>query len=138
MDLNFNALKIAKEILSHLPFDVIHGDIYNLPFKPDKFDLILCLEVLEHLFFPNKALKEISQRFSGYYIFSVPNEPWYRLTRLFRFRKDIMRFGNHPEHINTWSSGSFCRLIKKYFIIDQILTPSVWTIVLCHQKKVTR
>lgn len=135
LDLNFEALKMAKEVLFHLPFDAIKGDIHHLPFKLDRFDLILCLEVLEHLPFPEKVLKEISHHFSGYCIFSVPNEPLYRLTRMLLFRQNIRQLGNHPEHLNHWSKNEFSRLIRKYFIIDQVVTPFLWTIVLCHKKE---
>lgn len=134
MDLNFDALKMTKKLLCHLPFHAINGDIYYLPFKLDSFDLILCLEVLEHLAFPEKALDELSRHFNGHCIFSVPNEPLYRLTRMLLFRQNVRQFGDHPEHLNHWSKNKFARLIKKYFIIDQIITPFPWTIVLCHKK----
>ncbi len=135
LDLSFEALKRAKIFLASLRFDIIKGDIYYLPFKLNRFDLILCLEVLEHLAFPEKALKEISQHFKGYCIFSVPNEPLFRLTRLLIFKQNIRRLGNHPEHLNHWSKNKFSQLIRKYFIIDQILTPFPWAIVLCHKKR---
>ncbi|MCP4372503.1 MAG: class I SAM-dependent methyltransferase [Deltaproteobacteria bacterium] len=132
VDLNFDALKVAQKMLSHVPFGVVHGDIYHLPFELRRFTLILCLEVLEHLAEPESVLKEISQNFNGYCIFSAPNEPLYRLTRLLLFRLNVRQLGNHPEHLNNWSKKAFSRLIKKYFIIDQVVTPFPWTIMLCH------
>jgi len=135
LDLNFDALKIARQMSTNVKFDAIKGDIYYLPSKLNRFDLILCLEVLEHLTFPGKALKEISHHFNGYCIFSVPNEPLYRLTRLLLFKQNIRQLGNHPEHLNHWSKNKFSRLLRKYFIIDQLVTPFPWTIVLCHKKE---
>ena len=135
LDLNFDALKMAKQMSTNVKFDAIKGDIYYLPSTLNRFDLILCLEVLEHLTFPGKVLKEISQHFNGYCIFSVPNEPLYRLTRLLLFKQNIRQLGNHPEHLNHWSKNKFSRLLRKYFIIDQLVTPFPWTIVLCHKKE---
>jgi len=135
LDLNFDALKIARQMSTNVKFDAIKGDIYYLPSKLNRFDLILCLEVLEHLTFPGKALKEISHHFNGYCIFSVPNEPLYRLTRLLLFKQNIRQLGNHPEHLNHWSKNKFSRLLRKYFIIDKLVTPFPWTIVLCHKKE---
>jgi 2-polyprenyl-3-methyl-5-hydroxy-6-metoxy-1,4-benzoquinol methylase len=126
---------MAKKVLNNLQLDVIKGDIYYLPFTLNRFDLILCLEVLEHLTFPEKVMEEVSIHFNGYCIFSVPNEPLFRLTRLLLFKQNIRKLGNHPEHINHWSRNKFSRLIRKYFIIDQIVTPFPWTIVLCHKKE---
>lgn len=133
LDLNLEALRMAKKALADLQFDAASGDIYNLPIKLSRFDLILCLEVLEHLAHPERILKEISKLNNYYCIFSVPNEPFYRLTRMLLFRQNIRKLGNHPEHRNKWSKSSFSRLIKRHFNIDQILSPFPWTIVLCHQ-----
>lgn len=37
------------------------ADAQKLPFKSDYFDLIFCLETLEHILFPQKALREIGR-----------------------------------------------------------------------------
>lgn len=132
VDIKFKALKIAQKILRKMDFHGINGDAYNIPIKLNRFDLVLCLEVLEHLSHPDKVLEEISEGFSGHCIFSVPNEPLYRLTRLL-FKQNVLQLGNHPEHVNHWSKYTFSRLIEKYFTIDKFLTPFPWTIVLCHK-----
>jgi SAM-dependent methyltransferase len=134
-DLNIEGLRIARNMLPHLQFDAVCGDICHLPFKLDRFDLILCLEVLEHIRCPERVLKEITRQFNGHCILSVPNEPLYRLTRMVLFRLNIRDLGNHPEHLNNWSKNSFSRLIEKYFVIDQVITPFPWTIVLCRKKE---
>lgn len=136
LDLNFEALKMARQVLTNIRFDAIKGDINNLPIRPNKFNLLLCLEVLEHLSCPEKVLIDISCHFNGYCIFTVPNEPLYRLTRLLLYRKNIKEFGNHPEHLNLWSKKAFYRLISKYYIIDQVVTSFPWTIILCHKKDI--
>lgn len=135
LDLNSDALKMAQELLTTFRFDAVQGDIYRLPFKLNRFDIVLCLEVLEHLKYPERVLREISRHYNGYCLFSVPNEPLYRLTRLLVFRANIRQLGDHPEHLNHWSKSRFTRLIRRYFTIDQTVTPFPWTIVLCHNKE---
>ena len=132
LDLNFPALRTAQDILKESNFAATNGNIYNLPFCLSAFDAILCLEVLEHLEQPERVLENILNQYTGYCIFSVPNEPFFQLTRLVIARKNLRQLGNHPEHLNRWSKNQFIRLISKYFTIDQVSTPYPWTMVLCH------
>ncbi len=134
LDLNPGALRVAQELVRNFQFDSIQGDIHHLPFRLDRFDTVLCLEVLEHLEHPEAVMREISQRYNGYCVFSVPNEPLYRLTRMLLFRLNVRQFGNHPDHINHWSKRSFAQLVGQYFVIDQVTTPFPWTMVLCHSR----
>ncbi len=134
LDLKLDALQMANKILASFRFDVIQGDLHHLPVKLDKFNMILCLEVLEHLQYPGLILNELSQHFKGYCLFSVPNEPFYRLTRMLLFRRNIRQLGNHPEHLNQWSRAGFIHYLKEFFIIDQVVTPYPWTAVLCHTR----
>jgi 2-polyprenyl-3-methyl-5-hydroxy-6-metoxy-1,4-benzoquinol methylase len=134
VDLNYEALRMAKELLAPFHFDAIQGNIYDLPFELRRFDIVLCLEVMEHLEYPDRVLRELSQRFDGHCVFSVPNEPLYRLTRLLLMRKNIRQLGDHPEHVNHWSKNGFVQLIRRYLVIDQVVAPFPWTMVLCHRK----
>ena len=103
-----------------------------LPLDLGRFELILCLEVLEHLRWPERVLLDISNRFKGACIFSVPNEPLYRLTRMLLLHRDLRHFGNHPEHLQNWSSRDISRLLNRYFTIDRVIRPFPWTVVLSH------
>lgn len=40
--------------------DVV-GDAHNLPFKNEEFKVVICIEVLEHLHSPNKAVHEMQR-----------------------------------------------------------------------------
>jgi 2-polyprenyl-3-methyl-5-hydroxy-6-metoxy-1,4-benzoquinol methylase len=137
LDLSLGALKVARELPCTHRFDAIQGDVCHLPFMLNRFDTILCLEVLEHLRHPEMVLRDISCFCSDYCIFSVPNEPFYRLTRMLLFKRNIAQLGDHPEHLNHWSKNGFVRLIRRYFTIDQVVAPFPWTIVLCHKREVT-
>jgi 2-polyprenyl-3-methyl-5-hydroxy-6-metoxy-1,4-benzoquinol methylase len=133
LDFSFPAVKAAQQMLEVYSFDAVHGNIYDLPFDLRQFDAILCLEVLEHLEHPEEVLAAIARKYRGHCVFSVPNEPFFMLTRMVVLRRDFRRLGNHPEHIQRWSKRRFARLIDKYFTIDQVLTPYPWTMVLCHK-----
>lgn len=134
LDLRVEALKMASRVLIPYKFDVLQGDLYHLPLSLARFDLILCLEVLEHLSCPEQLLSDLSQRYSGHCLFSVPNEPAYRLTRLLLLRRNIRQLGNHPDHRHHWSKGGFARLMSEFFTVDQVVDPFPWTAVLCHSR----
>jgi len=58
LDLSYNQLKRFGKIYG-LRSNRICGDILNLPFKDNIFDLILCINVLEHVMDIDKALREL-------------------------------------------------------------------------------
>lgn len=51
------------------------GEAENLEFKDNKFDVVICSEVLEHLFDPQKAIEEAYRvlRPGGLYVVTVPH-----------------------------------------------------------------
>jgi 2-polyprenyl-3-methyl-5-hydroxy-6-metoxy-1,4-benzoquinol methylase len=55
--------------------------VAELPFAADSFDLVLCIEVLEHLFSPQRAAAEIQRvlRPGGRLVASAPNVAYWRL-----------------------------------------------------------
>ncbi|MEM4218087.1 MAG: class I SAM-dependent methyltransferase [Candidatus Methanomethylicaceae archaeon] len=69
-------LDLSQEALKYVKAEAIRGNIAALPFKSASFDLITCLEVLEHL--PsdgfNEALRELQRVSRKYIIVSVPND----------------------------------------------------------------
>ena len=64
--------------------EVSRQSLVDLPFADGSFDLVVCLEVLEHLSDPDSALAELARVASGHVIVSVPHEPWFRLGSLLR------------------------------------------------------
>jgi len=105
------------------------GSAYELPFADDSFDLVCCMEVLEHLERPHDALAEMSRVASRALLLSVPNEPRWRISHLLAGR-DIGSLGNTPGHINHWSKRSFVSMLSRYGTVEEVRSPFPWTMVL--------
>lgn len=126
IDYSLNAIILGKK---NYPFlSLKQGDIYNLPYRNNSFDLVICSEVLEHLEHPKKVLEEIVRVSKKYCLLSVPNEPTFMISNFLR-GKNWSRWGNDIEHINHWSKTSFEKFVKgeslKLLIIK---TPFPWII----------
>lgn len=63
-------------------------DIQNLSFKDKSFDTVLCLEVLEHVPNPIKAIFELKRVTKKQLIISVPYEPFFTLFRFLIWEKE--------------------------------------------------
>jgi 2-polyprenyl-3-methyl-5-hydroxy-6-metoxy-1,4-benzoquinol methylase len=110
------------------PRRVSVADASALPFASHSFDLVIALEVLEHVPDPRRALREIARVCDGWVILSVPWEPVWRLGNLARGRY-VREFGNTPGHIQHFSRRGFLRTVKDYFDVDEIRRPVPWTLV---------
>ena len=106
------------------------ANLLALPFEDDSFDLVLCLEVLEHIPDPRPALAEMARVSSSDLILSVPHEPWFRLGSLAR-GKYVSGFGNHPEHVNHWNPRSFREFLSGSVEPVEVTTSLPWVIARC-------
>lgn len=95
----------------HPEAEVLQASVTELPFGDSSFELVLCLEVLEHLENPAAAIREFARVSSGDVVVSVPSEPWFQLGSLAR-GKYLRTFGNHPEHINHFNRRSLRALLE--------------------------
>lgn len=130
-DINFNLLDIGagvRDIKKFLPKNIsyfsldcndnikhnIHLDLNkgsdgngHIPIKDNIFDIILCLETMEHLQNPYKIMEEILRisKDDALIFLSMPNEYnfWLRLQYLFGIKddmKDPFQVVNHNLHIH--------------------------------------
>jgi len=104
--------------------------VYDMPFADASFDLVCCLEVLEHLENPATALAEICRVAKDQVLISVPREPLWRILNVCR-GKYWHQFGNTPGHIQHFSKKSLLQLLGKYFGETAAYGPMPWTIVQC-------
>jgi len=129
-DLELESIKEAKQL--HPEFKFVQDDITNSRQKSDSFDIVTAFEVLEHLEDPEKAVKECRRVSKKYCLFSVPNEPFWRLANLTRLAH-VKRLGNSPGHLQNFSRGDIRRLLNKHFSKVKIITSGIilWNMAIC-------
>lgn len=111
-------------------FSLACNSVYSLCFKEDSFDLVLCCEILEHLSRPQQAVEEVKRVSKDYAIFSVPHEPFWRMTNMARLSY-LGDFGNTPGHIQHFSKKKLGGLLGEYFSGVKIKESSIWLTALC-------
>jgi 2-polyprenyl-3-methyl-5-hydroxy-6-metoxy-1,4-benzoquinol methylase len=111
-------------------FEFSRHSVYELPFEDDRFDLALCLEVLEHLERPSAAVEELRRVAREHLVLSVPFEPYFRLGSLLR-AKYVRQLGNHPEHRNHWNRRSFAEFLAPHADVVEVGVAFPWLIAHC-------
>ncbi|MCD4666959.1 class I SAM-dependent methyltransferase [archaeon] len=126
LEYNDKTIFLANKLYPTL--NVKEGNILKLR---GKYDLLISSEVLEHIKDYEKAISEC-KKVSTICIFSVPNEPFFRITNILRL-KYLKRLGNTPGHLNNWSKKDFYQLLKSHFKYVNIKTTSLWNVAICKQ-----
>jgi len=104
------------------------GSIYAIDAPDASADLVLCLEVLEHLEEPEKALAELRRVARGPVLLSVPREPLWCVLNMAR-GKYWSSLGNTPGHLNHWSRAAFVRMVSQFFKVQEVRSPIPWTML---------
>jgi 2-polyprenyl-3-methyl-5-hydroxy-6-metoxy-1,4-benzoquinol methylase len=135
-DISQQCLDIASNTLSKKTnVSLINHDIHNLVPENHSADLVICCEVLEHLYYPEEAIKVLSSITKKNLILSVPREPIWRILNMLRL-KHIQNLGNTPGHIQHWSKKNFIKFIEIYMDVEIVRSPLPWTILMCKPKKI--
>ncbi|HEX6470489.1 MAG TPA: class I SAM-dependent methyltransferase [Streptosporangiaceae bacterium] len=113
---------------NHAGPSYLHADAHHLPFEDGEFDLVVSVEVLEHLADPERGLREMARVSSRHMIFSVPREPVFRGCNLLAGRY-VSDLGNTPGHLNHWSKRSFTRFVGTVADVRGVTAPFPWTTV---------
>ncbi len=106
----------------------LHANAHALPFEDGQFDLVVAVEVLEHLTDPVAGLREMARVGRRHLVLSVPREPVFRSCNLVagRYVKDL---GNTPGHLNHWSKRGFMRFVSTAATVRDVTSPFPWTTV---------
>lgn len=104
------------------------ADIVQLPFPSKSFDLVMGIEVLEHVPDPPAALAELARLSRRDIVLSVPREPIWRMANLAR-GKYIRALGNTPGHVQHWSRKGFAEIVGTRFDVVDVKSPFPWTMV---------
>ncbi len=124
------AIELGKK--EHPKLTLKQGSIFDLKYKDNSFDLIICSEVLEHIDDPEKGLQELVRVSKKYCLLSVPNEPFFMMGNFLR-GKNLSRFGNDIEHINHWAFWQFKNMVSQYMTIRTVRYPIPWTLIVAEK-----
>jgi ubiquinone/menaquinone biosynthesis C-methylase UbiE len=108
--------------------------VYQLARGDASAELVICLEVLEHLDDPERGLAELARVAGRALIVSVPNEPLWRALNCAR-GKYLADLGNTPGHLNHWTPWAFERFVARRCRIVARLQPLPWTVVLAEPRR---
>jgi SAM-dependent methyltransferase len=92
------------------PDVLIHDIARGIPFPPESYDFVFCLELLEHLLQPFGTLTEIHRvlRPGGVLILSVPNP--------YHFKEivwNLFRIPDRQGHFYAWTRQTMARLAEQ-------------------------
>ncbi|MBI4302375.1 MAG: class I SAM-dependent methyltransferase [Chloroflexi bacterium] len=108
---------------------LLQSDATFLPFLSQSFDLVLCLEVLEHLPAFELALEELKRVSTGHILLSVPNQPLFAIANLLR-GKNWGTGGDDPEHVHHWRGRRFVALVRERLAVRRVVYSFPWVLVL--------
>lgn len=108
IDITPVAVKATKKRCPNAKIKV--GDIRKTGFKDQFFDVIVCTDVIEHIFDYKKAMNELKRvlKKDGFLIISFPNETLLTIGRIFLRRKPI----KVPDHVNSFTPDRMVKEIK--------------------------
>jgi len=130
VDVDCRALRVAREQNKTGTF--LCADATALPFAARAMDLVLCLEVLEHLRRPRQGLVELKRVARGPMIVSVPHQPYFSLANLAR-GKNLLQGGDDPEHVQRWRPKEFVALLAHEVQVSRVVYSFPWLVVLCQR-----
>ena len=131
IDISAEAVSLARERAPGA--DVTTASLLELPYEDDRFDLVLCLEVLEHLHQPGAAVAELARVARGTVLISVPHEPWFRIGSLLRGNY-VANLGNHPEHVNQFRQNNLRELLEPRLEVVEVRRAFPWLIAHCRTR----
>jgi SAM-dependent methyltransferase len=106
------------------------GSVQTLPFAARSFDVVTCLEVLEHLDDPSAAVRDLARVARKAVVLSVPYEPYFRIGNVLR-GKHLGALGNHPEHVQHWNLRTFETFLRPSMAEVRIIEAFPWIIACC-------
>ena len=143
---NFKLLEIGSQdekLKSRLPENISYSSLEmsgncdykidlnkeKIPVRANTFDILVCLETLEHTLYPEKVLEELKRvtKKDGFFILSMPNEYnlWLRLNYLFAIKKKNtdgpFEVISKLQHIHKPRVKDILDLFSKHFKIIKII-----------------
>lgn len=137
VDLSREALKRARETLPESKrVKYFLASVEKLPFEDEFFDKIECSEVIEHVYVPQKMIKEFSRvlKIGGTLVISFPNEPFINLWKKIFINLGIFYklFPNVPLdmtdewHLHAFELKKFLSLIDGSWLVKAVDRVPFW------------
>ncbi|MEQ9094021.1 MAG: class I SAM-dependent methyltransferase [Miltoncostaeaceae bacterium] len=104
------------------------GSAYRHPHATDSVDMVVAVEVFEHLQEPGRALREAARVARDALVVTAPREPLWRLGNMLSGRY-WRRLGNTPGHINHWSRSGLAEFTGRVGTVVELRSPVPWTLV---------
>ena len=107
LELDSQSILYARRTWDRSNLIFVQGDATSLPFGSDSFDLVVALEVLEHVQDSRELVREIARvvRPSGVALISTPDKATY---------SDARNYSN-PFHVREFYRDEFTALLGEYF-----------------------
>lgn len=132
IDFSAAAIELARVRVPSARFEV--EDALALARANRSYDLVLMVEVLEHIPDPERMLPVLEQLAARFVVVSVPWEPFFRGLNLLR-GKHVRALGNDPEHVNHWGRSSFLRFVGERFSVRKAPYVFPWTLVASERRQ---
>lgn len=129
MDIDLERIHYAIKHNHQENIRYVDGDLFRCPHDLQRFDLVICNEVLEHVTDAKDALNILVSHSQKNVLITVPNEPWFQLANFIR-GKYWATLGNVPGHIHHWSRTALEELLTPYGTIQELRTSTFWNIAL--------
>ena len=105
IDLSLNSIKAAQEHAkkSHLQIDYQCGVAENLPYEKNKFDIVVCFDVLEHVEDWQKVIREIYRVLNqnGIFLFDTINKTFKSKLIMIWLLEDVLK--QLPRGLHDWN-----------------------------------
>lgn len=115
VDISMKQMARAKKNLKEAK--KIDIDSQKLPYPDNTFDIVIASEILEHLFYPEKLLKEAARvlKSKGFLLITFPNSSslQLRLGILLKGSSPLLNYPENKEHIRFFSILDILNLVDK-------------------------
>lgn len=111
IDISTKSIEKARKRIKNGKFQVV--DAHKLPFKDNFFDALFCIEMLEHVDYPKKVIKEIYRvlKKDGYAILLIPTDNL--LFKIIWFLWNLYYPVWKHVHVQSFQNDSLEKIVKK-------------------------
>jgi 2-polyprenyl-3-methyl-5-hydroxy-6-metoxy-1,4-benzoquinol methylase len=126
-DFNPVSVAVATAKVPNATFQT--ASIFDIPFPDASFDVVGCLEVLEHQQDPGAALRELARVARRAVVLSVPHEPYFSLANVARGKNlNVRPRGSDPDHRQFWTRRAFGSFVDEVLDVQWLGGSLPWTI----------